>query len=304
MRFSLDDLRLFLAIARSGSLAGAARILRVNHSTVFRRLKVLEAGLDARLFDRLPEGYVLTEAGEALRRHAERIEDEAQAIERQLSGQDVRLSGKLRLTTTDTLAGAFLAPILQAFHVSHPGVELDLLVTGSFLDLARRDADIAIRPTANPPDDLIGRRLGTIRWGVYGSPEYLQAHAPLADVTVAGDHRFIGGNDLIAHLASMRWLNAHVPPAAVVLRTNSIVAALHAARSGMGLAVLPHYMAGRDRSLRCVLAIGPEVATDLWLLVHPDLRRNARVQAFMSFIVTAMQGYRAELEGAELPQPL
>lgn len=304
MRFSLDDLQLFLAIARSGSLAGAARTLRVNHSTVFRRLKILEAGLDVRLFDRLAEGYVLTEAGEALRRHAERIEDEAQAIERELSGQDVRLSGKLRLTTTDTLAGSFLAPILHAFHASHPGVGLDLLVTGSFLDLGRREADIAVRPTANPPDDLIGRRLGTIRWGVYGSPDYLQAHAPLVDLAAAGDHRFIGGNELIAHLVSTRWLDERVPPEAVVLRTNSIVAAQHAARAGMGLAVLPHYMARRDQALRCVLSIGPEVATDLWLLVHPDLRRNARVQAFMSFIATAMQGYRAELEGAELPQPL
>jgi DNA-binding transcriptional LysR family regulator len=294
---NLDDLRLFLAIARAGSLAGAARALGVNHSTVYRRLGALEASLDARLFDRLPDGYALTAAGEALRVRAERVEEEAQAIERELSGQDVRLSGRLRVTTTDTIGSSFLAPMFQRFSEAYPGIELDLLIAGNFLDLARREADVAIRPTQAPPENLIGRKLGTIRWGLYASQEYLRTRPPLGDLGQADPHRFIGGNELISHVASTRWLDERVPRGAIAIRTNSISAAVGAARAGAGLAVLPHYLAAMTSELVCALPIGPELATDLWLLIHPDLRHSARVRAFMEFTAEAMRECQAELAG-------
>lgn len=297
MRFDWDDLRFFLAIARAGTLAGAARTLGVNHSTVFRRLNAMEAGLQARLFERLPEGYEPTPAGEALWRRAERVEEEAQAIEREVSGQDIRLSGRVRLTTTDTLANGFLAPLFRDFGERYPGIELELLVVGTFLDLARREADVAIRPTPAPPENLIGRNLGSIRWGIYGARDYLRQRPPLTEPSRPEGHRFIGGSELIGHLAAIRWLDERVPASDIALRTNSIVAAMGAARAGGGLAVLPHYMARQERELQCVLAIGPEVATDLWLLIHPDLRHSARIRAFMTFAVDAVRQRRAELEG-------
>ncbi|GGX89783.1 LysR family transcriptional regulator [Litchfieldella qijiaojingensis] len=297
MHFDWDDLRLFLAIARAGTLAGAARTLGVNHSTVFRRLNAMESGLQARLFERLPEGYVPTSAGEALWLRAERVEEEAQAIERELSGRDVRLSGRVRLTTTDTLANGFLAPVFQGFCECYPGIELELLIVSAFLDLARREADVAIRPTQAPPENLIGRKLGAIRWGIYGARDYLRQRPPLTDLNRPEGHRFIGGNELIGHLASTRWLNERVSADVFALRTNSIVAAMGAARAGTGLAALPHYMARQEPELECVLAIGPEVATDLWLLVHPDLRHSARVRAFMTYAVEAVRQRQAELEG-------
>lgn len=297
MRFAWDDLRLFLAIARAGTLAGASRTLGVNHSTVFRRLNAMEEGLKVRLFERLPEGYVPTAAGEALRARAERIEEEAQAIERELSGQDVRLSGRLCLTTTDTLANGFLAPTIKGFCERYPGIDLELLSVGAFLDLARREADVAIRPTEAPPENLIGRRLGTIRWGLYGARDYLRERPALGALERPGEHRFIGGNEAIGHIAGSRWLNERVAPETVVLRTNSVVAALGAARVGTGLAVLPHYLARSEPELECVLTIGPEVATDLWLLIHPDLRHSARVRAFMAFAVETVRKHQAELEG-------
>ncbi|SDJ11970.1 LysR family transcriptional regulator [Billgrantia gudaonensis] len=297
MNFDWDNLRLFLAIARAGTLAGAARALGVNHSTIFRRLKALEAGLEVRLFDRLAQGYVPTAAGEMLLKHAERVEEEAQAIERELGGQDVRLSGRVVVTTTDTLANAFLAPVFQGFIERYPGIELELLSVSAFLELARREADIAIRPTQAPPENLIGRRVGTIRWGVYGAREYLQDRPALEDPARPEGHRFVGGNEMIRHLASSRWLDERVPPEAFALRTNSVVAALGAARAGVGLAVVPHYMARQENELECVLAIGPEVATDLWLLVHPDLRHSARIRAFMSFAAEEVRQRQAELEG-------
>lgn len=297
MRFDWDDLRLFLAIARAGTLAGAARALGVNHSTVFRRLNAMEAGLEVRLFERLPEGYVPTSAGEALWRRAERVEEEAQTIERELSGQDVRLSGRVRLTTTDTLANGFLAPLFRDFCERYPGIELELLIVSAFLDLARREADVAIRPTEAPPENLIGRKLGAIRWGIYGAHDYLRQRSPLTDPSRPEAHRFIGGNEQIGHLASSRWLNERVPTEAFALRTNSVVAAMGAARAGTGLAVLPHYMARQEPELECVLAIGPEVATDLWLLVHPDLRHSARIRAFMAFAVETVRQRQTELAG-------
>lgn len=297
MQFAWDDLRLFIAIARAGSLAGAARRLGVNHSTVFRRLNALEAGLEVRLFERLPEGYVLTGAGEALRVRAERVEEEAQAIERELSGQDVRLAGRVRLTTTDSIANSFLSDVLSGFCAAYPGIELDLVISGANLDLGRREADMAIRPTPAPPENLIGRKLGVIRWGLYGSRAYLAAREPLKDLQAPGAHRFVGGNELIGHIASTRWLDARVPREAFAMRTNSIVCALGAARAGAGLAVLPHYLARTEPELACVMPIGEEVATGMWLLTHPDLRHSARVRAFMDYTVEALKHRRGELEG-------
>lgn len=297
MRFTWDDLRFFLAIVRAGSLAGASRTLGVNHSTVFRRLNALEAGLEVRLFERLPEGYVATAAGEILRQHAERVEEEAQAIERELGGRDVRLSGRISLTTTDTLANVFLMPMFKEFTERYSGIEIELIIANAFFDLARREADVAIRPTERPPENLIGRKLGTIRWGVYGARDYLRGRPPLMDPARPEGHRFIAGNEMIGHLASSRWLDERVAADDIALRTNSLVAAMGAARVGAGLAVLPHYMARCESELECLLAIGPEVATDLWLLVHPDLRHSARVRAFTTFAVEAMSACRAQLEG-------
>lgn len=297
MKFSLDDLQLFLSIARNGTLAGAARQQGLNHSTVFRRLNALELAMDVRLFERMPYGYVLTPAGELLRIRAERVEDEAWAIEREIAGQDIRLSGHLRVTSTDTLANSFLSPLFNGFHDLYPHIELELLIANGLLDPARGEADVAIRPTASPPEHLVGRKLGTIFWGVYGARGYLEGMPPLESIENPGPHRFIAGNELISHLTSSRWLETRISSSSVALRTNGLVATLGAASVGMGLAVLPHFMARRVPELQCVHTIGPEVTTDLWLLVHPDMRRSARVRAFIDYTVSAMSELQHELSG-------
>lgn len=177
-------------------------------------------------------------------------------------------------------------------------IELELLVAGAFLDLSRREADVALRPTDVPPEHLIGRRLGTIRWGIYGARSYLRERpAFIEDLAAVRGHRFVGGNELIGHVASTRWLDSRVPADAFVLRTNSIVAQMGAVRAGVGLTVLPHYMARQEPELECALSVGPEVATDLWLLIHPDLRHSARVRAFMELAIESVRERQAELEG-------
>lgn len=284
-----DDLRVFLAVSRQGTLSGAARSLAVNHSTVFRRLNALEAKLNVRLFERLPGGYEPTVAGEALCEAAGKAEAEILAAERKLAGQDLRLGGALRITMPDTLARLLLPSLIAPFERRYPEIELELLVSSEMLNLTKRDADIALRPTNDPPETLVGRRLCGIATAIYG-------HIDLAGD--AGDRaraRWVAPDDSLAHLASARWLRALAPP--VSIRVSSLSGMLEAAKAGMGLAALPCFMADPEPCLRRVRGVVPELETGLWVLTHADLRRTARIRAFLDGVADAVAGQRALLEG-------
>lgn len=157
-----DDLRVFLAVARAGSLSGAARALSVNHSTVFRRIGAFEAALGVRLFERQSDGYLLTPAGEELRDGALRIEEEIASLSRKVAGQDLRLSGAVRVTTIDMLAFGLLPRHLARFRDAYPGIEIELVVGNTMLNLSRREADVALRVGNTPPETLVGRRVGRL----------------------------------------------------------------------------------------------------------------------------------------------
>jgi DNA-binding transcriptional LysR family regulator len=169
-----DDLRLFLAVARSGSISGAARQLDLQHSTLSRRMRNLEQGLGVRLFDKVPSGYALTTAGESLLEAATRMEREVLLVDGVLSGTDLQLSGPLRVTAIDNMATTVLMPMFTGFSRQYPGVTLHLTVSNNDLSLAQREADVAIRPTNTPPETLIGKRVLTVASASYGSPEYIQ----------------------------------------------------------------------------------------------------------------------------------
>ena len=169
-----DDLRYVFAVHANGSVAGAARALRVNHTTVLRRIGAFEALLGITLFDRLPTGYVLTAGGEELVETAGRISEAVTALERRLAGRDVRVEGTLRLATTDTLMASVLPDILAAFRAAHPGVLVEVSTSNAFANLTRRDADVALRPAADPPENLVGRRLSRIGFAIYGSQRFLE----------------------------------------------------------------------------------------------------------------------------------
>lgn len=292
-----DDLRYVLAVASQGSLAGAARRLRVNHTTVLRRVGAFEKRLGLRLFERLPSGYVLTAGGEELIGAARRIDDEVTALERRLAGQDLRLSGVLRITTTDTLMGTVLPEILARFRSSHPGIGLEVAVSNLMFNLTKRDADVAIRPAKDPPETLVGRRIAGIAFAIYGSADYLAAHenAKLAD------HRWIGPDDSLAGTSVAHWMRAHVPEAEIALRTDSLVAARDAAQAGLGLAALPCYLGDTSPGLVRMHEPIAEMATALWILTHADLRHQARIRAFTEFAANALSQKRALLEGTNSP---
>jgi DNA-binding transcriptional LysR family regulator len=162
-----DEFRLVRAIAEARSLAGAADALGINHSTVFRRLGALEKAMGARLFERSRTGYAPTAAGEKMVDLANRISDEIVDLERKITGQDLRPSGDLRVTTNDTLLVHLLSEIFAGFRRAYPEINLDIVVANEMLNLSKRDADIAVRATDRPPDTLVGRRLAGIRWGIY-----------------------------------------------------------------------------------------------------------------------------------------
>ena len=288
-----DDLLYVLSVGRNGSLSGAARELKVNHSTVFRRIGAIEEQLGVRLFDRRRDGYAPTAAGEAVVELASRLDEDVLALERRLAGEDLRPSGTVRVTTTDTMIGT-VTPMCGAFRRVYPEICVELVTGNQFLNLSRRDADVALRPSLHPPEALHGRRLASIAFTVYASPAYL-ASSGGSDLSRA--HAWIGLDDTLSHLTSHRWMRENVEPERIGFKASSFVAVEEAARAGMGLALLPCYMADRLPDLVRLRPPIPELATDFWLLVHEDLRRTARVRAFIDFVSAEMAKLRPRIEG-------
>ncbi|WP_374641410.1 LysR family transcriptional regulator [Tabrizicola sp.] len=281
-----DDLRLFLAVARAGSLSGAARVLGVTHSTVFRRIGAFEQRLGVRLFDRLQGGYDLTAAGEEMRESVLRIEEEIAALALRVTGQDQRPTGTIRITATDFLAQALLPAHVAAFRAERPGIEVETIVSDTVLDLTRREADIALR-IGNPGQEaLVGRRIGQLAFAVY-------AARGRADDPATGDWVGYGASHGPLSRAMARWW----PGMRQVYRTNSITAAQAAARAGIGMAALPCVLADRDPGLVRLCSLPEPFALDLWLLTHEDLRHTARIRMFLDFMGAAVQAEADLLEG-------
>ena len=288
-----DDLRYVLAVAEAGSLAGAARRLRVNHTTALRRIGAFEKRLGLRLFERLPSGYVLTAGGEELIAAAQRVDETVTSLERKLAGRDLRLSGTVRVTTTDTLLGSILPEVLAEFRARHPGIEVEIAVSNLMLNLTKRDADVAIRPAKDPPETLVGRRVATIAFAIYGSTEYLAGHTSHDLVA----HRWVAPDDSLADTAVARWMRARLRDSEIALRADSLLALSQAARAGLGLAALPCYLGDTTAGLACVHRPIPAMEAALWILTHEDLRHTARIRAFTEFAAQALSRRRPLLEG-------
>jgi DNA-binding transcriptional LysR family regulator len=267
----LNDLRLVAAIHSTGSLSGAARSLAVNHATVFRRLAAIEARLGVRLFDRDNGRYTATPAGEALAAAGASIDDiAAQAILR-VAGQDLRPSGLVRITTTDSVAQFLLPPALLACHKAFPGIRLEVVVSNEMYNLSKRDADIAIRPTSEPPEHLIGKRLGALQFGVYATRAYLRKHR----------HQDWPAHQWIAFESAQnqRRLLDRLGVGEPILSASTFPTARAACETGLGLAILPTFVGDRRATLHQVDIPTAEFDSEMWLLAHPDMFRTARVKA-------------------------
>jgi DNA-binding transcriptional LysR family regulator len=292
-----DDLRLVLAVFREGTLSEAARRLGVTHSTVFRRLGAIEKKMGARLFERFRDGYAPTTAGETAAASAARLEDEVLTLERKLSGQDLRPSGTVRIATTDTL-GAILMRHLPAMRALHPEIQLEIAISNTMANLSRREAEIAIRPTPEPPEILVGRRVAEIAHAIYGSRAYLSRR----DGKDLSAHDWIGLDDALASTVIAQWMHENVRATPIACRVDALPAMRDAAIAGLGLALLPCYVGDLASGLRRVTPKAlPEPRSALWLLTHDDLKRTARIRATMDFLAKALASERALLEGKGTP---
>jgi DNA-binding transcriptional LysR family regulator len=244
----------------------------------------------------MPTGYALTAGGEELIAAARHIDGTVTGLERKLIGQDLRLSGAIRITTTDTLMVSILPEILAGFHAAHPGIGIEVAVSNVMLNLTKREADIAIRPAKNPPATLVGRRIAKVAFAIYGSAQYLSKRRKHDDLAA---HQWVGPDDSLADTSVAQWMRAELPESEVVLRADSLLGMREAAGAGLGLAALPCYLGDTSPGLVCVHRPIAAMQTMLWILTHEDLRRTARIRAFTEFAANAFARRRALLEGAE-----
>lgn len=277
-----NDIPLFLAVARHGSLAAAARELSLNHSTVYRRLKGMESALGVLLFDRLPEGYVLSTAGQQLIAHARAADDAVATLQRSAAGSDHRLNGEIRLTTTPPLASDFVAPCLAAFRAQHPGIRVEVAVGDTDYDLARRQADLALRATSAPPPYLVGRKVMEIPWYVYAGERYLARCPQAPRRETLSEHAFVGPDAALLRLPALRWLSQTMAPEQISARANTLDTLAALSIAGLGLALLPADQC--KPGLVRLFELEPRFASDLWILTHADLRHVARIKAFSDFL--------------------
>lgn len=286
-----ENLRFFVELARSGSLSAASRHLRVDHTTVARRISVLEADLGVRLFDRMPRGYALTEAGERVADLAARLEEDAFAIERFARGHSDAPSGAVRLSAPPVVASAFLAPRLVSFRRRFPRVVLELIGDSRAVSLNRREADLAVRLAAPEDGRLIARRLGDMAYALYADAGYAAERPETA-------WEFVAYNDSLNHVPQQHWLLREAGGRPVVFRANDLASLYAAARAGIGVAALPRFLGDPDPGLVRLPAATEPTARELWLLVHPDVRRAAAVRAAMDTVIGLFAENRDLLKGA------
>ncbi|KQT93109.1 LysR family transcriptional regulator [Methylobacterium sp. Leaf469] len=284
-----DDFRLVRSVAEHGGLARAAEHLGINPSTAFRRLAGIEAALDTTLFDRHRAGYALTGAGLAMVEAAGRMEADVARFTRELAGQDRSPVGDLRITTPAGLVADMLMPVLARFTVRYPRIRLHLLVSEEALNLSRHDADVALRASDTPAANLVGRRLATIAWAVYGRSEFTGRPTEECPWVVPGDG--VAGGRFV------RFRESHAAAERVVLTLNTVLGLREAVEAGIGVGPLPCWSADARPGLVRLSDHLPELSAGLWLLTHPDLRHAARVRAFMDFMTEEIVTLRPGIEG-------
>ncbi|WP_457939749.1 LysR family transcriptional regulator [Mesorhizobium sp. 10J20-29] len=263
-----NDLRYFLAVARTGSTAAAARQLAVNQSTVVRRIQALEEGVALRLFNRKRDGYGLTLEGEALLPEANAVEAAVQALARRASALDGGFTGTLRVTTAEGMAIGLVPQLLDSFHEAFPGINVILIIEDRYNDLSDGQAEIALR--AGPPGNssLVGKKLSDQSWAVYGSNGYLdRAGRPETSEDLNG-HKLIGFEGTLENITPARWLRQVAPNCEIASRSNSVLGISFAAQSGFGLALLPCQIGDADPRLVRVVEPQPELTTGFWILTH------------------------------------
>jgi len=290
-----DDLHTLIAVARAGSLAGAATALGTHRSTVLRRIDRLEARLAMRVFDRTPQGLALTAAGERVAARAERMADEVGEILQSADADHGRPVGNIRLAVTFNLGFGLIPKIIDRFRSAYPEITVEVIGTLDGYSTFHPDQfDIALRTLDGDVADhaqMVGRRLGKLPLAVYGSKSYFAGRPVPRSPKGLRHHKLLLGCGALANLAGLRWFEGSLKPDTVVYRASSMLLLLAAVREGLGLACLPCYLCDSDTKIVRAFDVPKEHCADLWVLRHAHSRDNARLRVFADFLATELRQY-------------
>lgn len=284
-RITPGDLDVILTLVRSGTLASASERLGVDASTVFRALQRIERGLGEPLFERTRSGYVATERATDLAGHAEQVESALEAARSSVDAAPSRVSGTVRITTTDTILHGLVAPALHGLRDVHPHLQFELHTGNELANLTRRDADIAVRATKRPPQHLVGKHVGPIRVAVYAARR--GSVRRFADVQ-SGRADWIAPDDALPDHPSVIWRRRHFPKVVPRYRVHSVLSVLELVALGMGVGIVPLFLASGRKDVARLTEPLEECETDLWLLTHPESRHLRRVGAVYSHLARQM----------------
>ena len=294
--FDWSDLRHFLAVARHGSTIAAAKALNLSQSTVHRRLDELEKQIGRPIVIRQATGYRLTEFGKELLPLATKVEDAVGSLERFLVASDETPIGSVRVTCSEPIGYRLTqSAILDAFHERYRGVRIELIMSDHFLDIAKGEADVAIRAGIPSETTLVGRKIADVPWALYCSRHYVDRHGRVERAEDLDRHAIIEFDGGIRDHHAARWLRSVAPNAKVVARSNTVPGLVMTVRSGAGLAPLPMPLAGGEPDLVCMLGPLPGLYSPIYLLTHPDLRSTPRIAAFFDFVDDEIDRIRAVL---------
>jgi DNA-binding transcriptional LysR family regulator len=291
------DVRYFLELSRTGTLASAARRLRVDYTTVGRRLAALERELDAKLFARTPDGLELTEAGRSIRAAAEEMEQAALRVEQRALGTDRKLAGLVRVATTEMLGRVVVLPAVQRLRRRHPEIRVDVSTGAGRLDLARREADVALRYVRPEGGELVSRRVARVAHTAYASRGYLASHPrPVRGSGLSG-HDIVALEERIQASGATEMAGEQLRDARVVLRASNSLTLLEAVELGLGIGSLPCCIGDTSRDLRRVFPDAPLGLDDIWLVVHADVQRTGRVRALIEALDARLAAVAGRLAG-------
>ncbi len=296
MALNWDDMRVFLAVARDGSLSAAARHLKVTQPTVGRRLTQLEETLSARLFDRLPDGFVLTAAGAELRPIAEEMESAAEALERRKPTLADQVSGTVRLSVFETPA-QFLTEHLSEVREKLPEIEIELSMAHINANLSKREADLVVRACLPESPELIARKLGTLSYAIYGSERYVENHPCARGQKRYSECTWVSFDDDHTYFPGHAWLRENLNNRPPAVRVNNGLVLHDAVRKGAGLGVLPCFAGDADPSLVRLTPPLSGIESDMHIIVHPDLRQLPNVRAVMDEVIRLFKQETARLSG-------
>jgi len=287
-----DDLRFVLATAREGTLTGAAEALGVTHTTVARRIRSLERDIGTRVFDQLPDGFVPTPAGERLRTAAEAMEHEMLALDRDILGRDARLTGPLLVATLDMMVSWF-PEVFRSFLDAYPGVRVELAASTKVLNLVRRDADVAVRLTSSPPENLVGRKVGYADYALYGARSLVGDEGEVDRSALP----WVAWNERSGARLTERWMRKHAPGARVAVRVDAPEVFRRLVFEGAGIGHLPCIEGDLQPRVRRLTEPIDGFGMAIWVLTHRDLRNTARIRAFMQHVAEGIAARADDLAG-------